>query len=518
MPTSPIRSVIQRLRQAALVGNDTEPTDAQLLQSFVNHRDETAFAALVRRHGPMVLGVCRRIVGNFHDADDAFQATFLVLVRKAASLRKRELLGNWLYGVAYRTALKAKAATARRHAKEKKVKGMPIHQACAEAGWHELQQVLDRELSRLPDHYRVPIVHCELQGKTRKEAARQLGIPEGTLSSRLAMARRMLAKRLSRHGLAFSGGALAAMMSANGASACVANALLVSTVQTAMLFATGRAAATVQAVALAEGVVKAMLLAKLRIVFTGLLIAAVVFSGTATLLHKPIVAEASPMQTATKKSVERQEEWKPPPLPPDIPRWGPVGRPLYLVIANPVVQAELNLDIGQRKAVAAMIAGILEPLRKWRQLESDELAGRHAFAKKVAKKGLPRILNQRQQERLSEIDLQQRIPMIAGDKEVAAKLKLTESQQRALHGLAFELRVMRAASRFLNVNDVYKNQYPKYKDEMQAERQQIIQDTVKSQAEYREQIEAVLTNEQKTQLRAMLGKKFDFAAYLDAIE
>src|SRR5262249_46858507 len=174
-------------------------------------REESAFAALLRRHGPMVWGVCRRLL-PYHEAEDAFQATFLVLVKKAASVKPRELVGNWLYGVAHQTALKARATAARRRGREKQVAAMPEPEAAQRDLWDDLRPLLDQELSRLPDKYRAVIVLCELEGKTRKEAARHFRLPEGTVASRLATARAMLARRLARSGSAVSGGALAALL------------------------------------------------------------------------------------------------------------------------------------------------------------------------------------------------------------------------------------------------------------------------------------------------------------------
>jgi RNA polymerase sigma factor (sigma-70 family) len=180
-------------------------TDGQLLECFLSQRDDAAFECLVRRHGPMVLGVCRRVLHHVHDAEDAFQATFLVLARRAASLRDRELVGNWLHGTAYRAALEAKAA--RRRVKERQVRAMPDPETMDKADWAELRLVLDHELNRLPEKYLAAILLCDLEGRTRKEAARQLGVPEGTLSGRLTTARRLLAKRLAGRGVTLSGGA-----------------------------------------------------------------------------------------------------------------------------------------------------------------------------------------------------------------------------------------------------------------------------------------------------------------------
>src|SRR5262249_18368629 len=154
---------------------------SHLLECFHARRDEAAFEELVRRHGPMVLGVCRRVLGNHHDAEDAFQATFLVLARKGASLRTRQLVGNWLHGVAYRTALRAKAMIAGRQRHEQRAREFARPEPPADDGWQELLPVLDWELDQLPERYRVALVLCDLEGVTRREAARQLGVPEGTL-------------------------------------------------------------------------------------------------------------------------------------------------------------------------------------------------------------------------------------------------------------------------------------------------------------------------------------------------
>ena len=181
-------------------------SDGQLLDRFVERREGAVFEAIVRRHGPMVWGVCRRVLRDHHDAEDAFQATFLVLARKAASVMPREKLGNWLYGVAYQTAMKARAMRAKRRGREGQVPDMPEPMAAPDDLRDELAESLDRELSRLPEKYRIPIVLCDLEGRTHKEAASQLGWPIGTVSSRLSRARSMLAKRLSRRGLSLSAG------------------------------------------------------------------------------------------------------------------------------------------------------------------------------------------------------------------------------------------------------------------------------------------------------------------------
>jgi RNA polymerase sigma factor (sigma-70 family) len=264
------------------------PGDAELLESFLTRRDEAAFEALLRRHGPMVLGVCRRVLGNLHDAEDAFQATFLVLVRKAAGIRPRELVGNWLYGVAHRTAMKARAMSSKRHTREREAGANPRHAAPADEDGEELLALLDLELSRLPERYRVPVVLCELEGKGRKEVARLLGLPEGTLSWRLAQARKLLARRLARHGVPCSAGALAAVLSQGTASARVPASLLTATGRAGRPLVAGAVPARV--LALTEGVVKTMLLHKLK-VFWAVALAVVVGAGVAGLAYRAMAAE-----------------------------------------------------------------------------------------------------------------------------------------------------------------------------------------------------------------------------------
>src|SRR5215471_16732616 len=163
---------------------NTELTDTELVRQFADTRSEAAFEALVRRHGPMVQGVCRRILGNAHDAEDVFQAVFLVLARKPGSIRKPELLGNWLYGVACRIARKARIKSIRKVTLERRAGQMPTQDQLLELEWAELKTVLDDELSRLPEKYRAPLVLCYLCGQTNAEAAAQLGWPSGSISER----------------------------------------------------------------------------------------------------------------------------------------------------------------------------------------------------------------------------------------------------------------------------------------------------------------------------------------------
>jgi RNA polymerase sigma-70 factor (ECF subfamily) len=273
MAAALLDDLIGYLRLVVAPSESGAVSDGQLLERFLARRDEAAFEELVRRHGPMVLGACRRVLGNSHDADDAFQATFLVLVRRAASVRPRSQVGNFLYGVAYRTALEARRAAARRRLKEASV--MPRPEPPPDT-WSELAPLLDQELSRLPARYRAPLLLCDVEGKTRKEAALLLGWPEGTVSSRLSRAREVLARRLSRHGVGLSGVALAVALSQQ-AQAAVPAVLVGSTVRAALLGSAGQAVGAglvgPGAAALTERVVRAMWMMKVKVA-TGVLLAA----------------------------------------------------------------------------------------------------------------------------------------------------------------------------------------------------------------------------------------------------
>jgi RNA polymerase sigma factor (sigma-70 family) len=232
-------------------------SDGSLLTRFVAVRDEAAFASLLRRHGPMVWHVCRRVLGDA-EAEDAFQATFLLLARKATAIRRRESVGSWLHGAAYRIAARARADRARRQAIEHRAEPRPATGPGLDAAWRELQAVLDEELHRLPDRYRAPLLLCYLQGLTHEEAAAQLGWPLGTVRSRLARARDRLRARLTRRGLALSAAAFATVLAAQSASAAVPAVLSDAALRAVLV---GTASANV--LALVQGVSRAMFLSKL---------------------------------------------------------------------------------------------------------------------------------------------------------------------------------------------------------------------------------------------------------------
>jgi RNA polymerase sigma factor (sigma-70 family) len=211
-------------------------TDGQLLDRFVKTRDESAFETLLRRHGPMVLGLCRRSLQDDHEAEDAFQATFLTLVNNARTIRKQDSLASWLYGVAQRVTLKAKIRAGKRN-RLTQGETMAVDQHDSEADLQEIRPVLHEEVGRLPEKYRAPIVLCYLEGQTHEEAARQLDWPVGTVKGRLSRARELLHSRLTRRGIALSLGLISMLTSE--ATAAVPESLVESTVRAAGVLSIG---------------------------------------------------------------------------------------------------------------------------------------------------------------------------------------------------------------------------------------------------------------------------------------
>jgi RNA polymerase sigma factor (sigma-70 family) len=261
--------------------------DAELLDRFVRRKDEAAFAALLERHGPMVLGVCRRLLQDSHAADDAFQATFLIFLQKARSLRDPASLGNWLYGVAYRVARRARAVAARWRGSERQVPEMAAADSSPDTLWQELRPMLDEEIARLPRKYQAPVVLCYLEGKTYTEAAQILGWAEGTLSGRLARARDRLRSRLALRGLALSG-ALLPMLLAQKGTDIVSPTLAAAIHQGALAAITGRAvgaAFSTKVAALAHGTLKAFVISKLKVLLGALTVTCALGGGGLVVAH-----------------------------------------------------------------------------------------------------------------------------------------------------------------------------------------------------------------------------------------
>jgi RNA polymerase sigma factor (sigma-70 family) len=299
-----LQGILQHLRRVLQNQPADALSDGQLLERFTSHRDGAAFEALVQRHGPMVLSVCRRVLDDEHDAEDAFQATLLVLVRKAASIRQHESVGSWLYGVAYRIAMKARAMAAQRAWHEKQVLHQSPADALSEVVWRDLRPILDEELNRLPEKYRAPVVLCHLQGKTNEEAARHLHWPLGTVKVRLARARTLLQTRLTRRGCTLSAAALVTLLEQSAAPAAVPTILAASTVKIATLLATGEATLasgiSAPAAVLLEGMVRTLFLAKVKFAAAIILAAAVLTGGAGVAVQQTIAAKQD------KETVQRQ--------------------------------------------------------------------------------------------------------------------------------------------------------------------------------------------------------------------
>jgi RNA polymerase sigma factor (sigma-70 family) len=296
MHNAQLKGVVRYLRTVAGGRPPAGPTDRQLLLGFSARGDQAAFAALVERHGPMVLRVCRRVLRQEQDAEDAFQATFLVLADKAGSIRKAEALASWLHGVAHRVALRARRDAGRRHAHEREARPMAAKAQLREAEWHEVQAALDEEIGAMPEKYRAPFVLCFLEGKSRAEVARELGLKEGTVWSRLSQARKRLQERLGRRGIALP--ALLAVAALSGGAARAAPGRLIhSTIQAAAGQAARAAAVSARVAALAEGVSKAMPITKWKTLALCLVAAGLVAVGAGAALRAsapPPADEAAP--------------------------------------------------------------------------------------------------------------------------------------------------------------------------------------------------------------------------------
>jgi RNA polymerase sigma factor (sigma-70 family) len=291
--------MLRQIRRLTGVPAAAELSDAEALERFARRQDEGAFTALVRRHGPMVLGVCRRVLGNVHDAEDAFQATFLILARKAGSISKPEALVGWLYEVARRTAERARASARARRYHERRAADVAQTDFIAAVAWRDLQPVLDEEVGRLPEKLRVPFVLCYLQGRTYERVAAQLKCLPGSVSRRLSQARALLRVRLTRRGLALPAGVLTAALSQHAAPAALPAPLAAATVKAAQLGAAGTATAVPSAhvAALVDGGLRAMTLTKTRL--------ALLFALTLSLLGLGLSAPGGKAEGEKRKAEER---------------------------------------------------------------------------------------------------------------------------------------------------------------------------------------------------------------------
>ena len=294
----------------------TSDTDAALLNRFLTNRDSEAFAALVRRHGSLILCVCRRLLSDSHDAEDAFQATFLVLARKASSVRPASALAAWLHGVAYRIALRLRGARARRRQREVPISELALpgrfSDPLAELSTRETLCILHEEVQRLPQVYRLPVILCCLEGLSQEEAARRLGWTAGTVKGRLERGRKQLHERLVKRGLTLMAALAAAEIARGTVTAGLVHALVPTTTQSAVLFLSrsgGSTGLSPQVVLWAEGALKVAMAAKLKGAAALVLTLSILMAGAGLVAYQGLGGKP-----ADTKAVAKQE--KPLPSPP----------------------------------------------------------------------------------------------------------------------------------------------------------------------------------------------------------
>lgn len=296
-----LSSVLQHLHRLVGAGGPDEVSDGDLLGRFAKDRDEAAFELLVWRHGPMVLGLCQRLLQQEQDAEDVFQASFLTLARKAASIGKREALPSWLYKVAYRIACRARGKIALCVNHTTHVGELAAPHAESDVIWRDLRGVLDQEVAGLPEAYRRPIVLCYLEGKSNDEAARLLGCPKGTLSARLARARDRLRRRLTRRGCTLSAAALAAVMAEKAVAGTIAPELVRATVRAALAYLSGKTGLlSAKALALTEGVLRMMWYRKMTMLASLLLALVVADVGVGLMVGQTWAGDDPERQQATQ--------------------------------------------------------------------------------------------------------------------------------------------------------------------------------------------------------------------------
>ena len=302
MPKAPFGDLLQFLRRMYPADYTGDRTDGELLNRFVTEREEEAFTVLVHRHARMVLGVCQRILGDQHLAEDSFQATFIVLARRAASVGWHRSVGTWLYAVAQRVALKAKAKASAVRNRERESGNMPRAERLDEQTWQELRSIIDEEIGRLPEKYQAPLVLCYLEGKSHDRAAKELDCAKTTLERRLSRGRELLRKQLIRRGVTLSAAVLGAALSEKVMGAPVAAVLTKNTVQAAVHVLAGKAIAggclTARALALAEEVMVGMGIVKGKLVVIALALGLAVGGGWAG--YKALAATSWPASAAAR--------------------------------------------------------------------------------------------------------------------------------------------------------------------------------------------------------------------------
>lgn len=302
-----------------------EQADGALLERFLVGHDEAAFERLVRRHSSMVFGVCRRILGNVHDAEDAFQAVFIVLARSAKRLQKVQSVAGWLHGIALRVALSARRSAARARERERRANQMASTNVEQERAWEDIQGVLDEELSRLPDRLRSPIILCCLENKSVQQAAQELGWSDGELRGRLAKGKEILRERLWRRGISLGAAALFALLSERASAAAAPDTCIASAVAAASLVAAGKALpqnlVSAKALSLAAEVTRALIFARIELAAAAIAVCAAILSAASLTWRQAadvsaVVAPQLPPTVDMGRVAQPETRYEPMPLPP----------------------------------------------------------------------------------------------------------------------------------------------------------------------------------------------------------
>jgi RNA polymerase sigma factor (sigma-70 family) len=461
MSGAPWSLMLQQLCQSVRRTTLANQSDADLLARFVQRHDEAAFATLVRRHGSVVLGVCRALLRDSHDAEDAFQAVFFVLARKAGSIRKQESLACWLYGVAQRVARRARDHRDRRRLLERQVQAMLELPPQGAVNHQDLQEVLHEELGRLPEKFRAPLVLCYLQGKTHAQAATELGLHRVTVSERVSTGREQLRQRLAGRGVTLGGSALVGTLAESVVAAAAPAALVLKTTRGATLFVASGAAEALSghAALLAEGTLQAMFIGKLKAAAVVIVAALVGVGGgvgvwsvmAAKVADVPVVlAGESPPAKASSSSVSSEpfsdplvsssekQRARPPATAQANHSDDPILRGgVYWLVRQPAVQEDIKATTEQLRALAMLDKAAQQRLQDHRAAR-DFVRGSIELAQ-AQEEAVADILTAEQLRRVRQIHLQSQGLGALDDPQIAGKLKLTEQQRQRIAGRQKEI-------------------------------------------------------------------------------